>query len=45
MAQILRHSASLTGCTDRREFLTSTMDLSLGSALISVKRDRPGQVG
>ena len=44
MAQSFFHSAAVTGCTDRREFLTSTMDLSEGSALISASvtgRGRP----
>ncbi len=29
------HSASVTGCTDRRELFTSTMSASAGSALIA----------
>ena len=34
------HSSAVTGCTDSREFLTSTMSLSFGSALIACERHR-----
>ena len=37
------HSSAVTGCTDRREFLTSAMSLSFGSALIAGERHRLGQ--
>src|SRR5439155_20885310 len=33
--KIYFHSSDVTGCTERREYFTSTMSLSLGSALIS----------
>src|SRR5579883_154190 len=35
MAQTCFHSAAVTGCTERRDCLTSAMSASLGSALIA----------
>src|SRR4029079_15320412 len=34
------HSASVTGCTDSREYFTSAMSLSFGSALIAASATR-----
>src|SRR5437868_15348797 len=33
--QTIFHSSAVTGCTDRREYFTSAISLSFGSALIA----------
>ncbi len=45
MRQTSAHSAAVTGCTDRRELLTSTILASFGLALAAAERHRLGHIG